>query len=561
MIPRSKPSLAILELRLAALTFFAVLCASFSRVARADETIDDPELAPKGAAAKPAPAPAPAEQTIDDPELTGNHAATPPAEHVDAGPRETTWRMSLHTRFGVDPNWVTPSQDVLEGTTIASIEAEQRRSDSLMFSVGLRARHAYAMQRGGAMRYDFDVTPVSAFIDVTPADGYHMRAGYQSVTQGRFDIFSAANFLAVYDLRSGPVTMPEGASVAQPALRFDFDRIPGLTVSAYYLPFFQPDLVSAYGTNYSPPIDRVLDEANLGKDDPRPLLAAFLDRSQQGRLANGFLSAFGPNPSLAQPQGSVRATWHGSAGELSATVGSALERLPVITFSNTFLQALGYTNSSNLLSGGSFGVAYERFEVVSVDGATDLGPLQIGAELAYMANRSFYAAGQFNPPTTPPAPILISDPQRANVVHAGLRAEHVEASGWAVEVEAFTEAVLGHPANITLPATATPQPTPQLVWQNLDGGHYFSGVAGGVEWAPDTVPLRIEIGGMFFTGPSYVLVPRVEWHAFTPIFFELGGAVVAGPAPPIGTSASQMTSLGGLYSDVDQVFVGVRWVP
>src|ERR1700690_1759404 len=98
---------------------------------------------------------------------------------------------------------------MVEGTTIGVVEASQRRSEALMLSVGLRARHGFGMRHDGNTRSELDVVPISAFADVTPAEGYHVRAGYQVISMGRFDVFSATNFLAVYDLRSGPVTMPE----------------------------------------------------------------------------------------------------------------------------------------------------------------------------------------------------------------------------------------------------------------------------------------------------------------------------------------------------------------
>src|SRR5215831_15624743 len=162
--------------------------------------------------------PAVADDIVDDPELAAvPHAelrAPPPAN----GPGETTWRVTLRSRWGVDTDWTRPSQDILQGTSIAVVEAEQRRSDSLLLSVGLRARHGFGMERGGAARYELDVAPVSAFADVTVAPGYHVRAGYQTISMGRFDFFTATNFLALYDLRSGPVTMPEAANIAQPAL-------------------------------------------------------------------------------------------------------------------------------------------------------------------------------------------------------------------------------------------------------------------------------------------------------------------------------------------------------
>ena len=66
---------------------------------------------------------------------------------------EARFHLSLHTRWGIDTNWVHASQDVAEGTTVAVFEAEQRRSESLLLSLGLRARHVFAERQNGEARY------------------------------------------------------------------------------------------------------------------------------------------------------------------------------------------------------------------------------------------------------------------------------------------------------------------------------------------------------------------------------------------------------------------------
>ncbi len=174
-----------------------------------------------------------ADDVIEDPDLAGVPHETPVAPPAANGPHETTWQATIHTRWGVDTDWTRASQDIVEGTTIAALEAEQRRSDSLLLSAGLRMRHGFGVHQSGAAHYELDVAPLSLFADVTPGAGYHVRAGYQIITLGRFDLFSATNFLATYDLRSGPVTMSEAAPIATPAIRFDFDKFRGFTLQAF----------------------------------------------------------------------------------------------------------------------------------------------------------------------------------------------------------------------------------------------------------------------------------------------------------------------------------------
>lgn len=547
--------------------------------AYADDVIVDPELEKTSPSEQKTP---PAEQkpasgadhVIEDPELAGSHSATTspvPAPSVSTR-GETTWRFSAHSRWGLDTTWTSPRQDIVEGTTVVSVEAEQRPSESLMYSLGLRVRHAVGIRRNGSARYELDLEPTSAFVDGTPGDGYHLRAGYQFVPLGRFDILSATNFLEAYDLRSGAVTMPEAAAIAQPALRFDFDKISGFTLQAYYLPFFQPHLVTGYGSDYAPPFDKFIDDslraqaaANPGSTpvDPRIALAG-LNRSTVARASTGLLQAFAPPADLTHPQGALRATFNGEAGELAFTGGTALERIPALTFSDALTRAfLSGTALPSSLPPDAVRLDYNRFWMASVDGATDAGPVQLGVELAYMANRTFYAVG---PTTAVPGPLPGSAPlqvvpppiaERVGVLHGGLRAELVEGAGWAAEVETLLEVVAGD-AQTPAGGTGTWR------WQGFQSGRWFAALAGGAHWAPEGSRLKLEAGGMVFTGPSYVIFPRIEWEAVHTLFLELGAAFVGGVAPPGGTNFAanaQMVSLGWLYTDVDQVFVGVRWTP
>jgi hypothetical protein len=490
----------------------AVLFAT--RTARGDEIIEDPELAA-----------VPHEATV----------APPPKD----GPRDAIWRVNLHTRWGVDTDWTRSSQDIVEGTSIAAVEVEQRRSDSLLLSAGLRARYAVGVHQDGAARYELDLAPLSLFADVTPGAGFHVRAGYQTVTMGRFDFFSPTNFLAVYDLRSGPVTMPEASAVATPALRFDMDHFRGFTLQAFYLPFFQPHIVTGYGTDYA--LFSVFDRTGaLGTDQGRQVFERVLGRSGVTTVSTSLLQAFGPAPDLRNPQGSLRATLYGSAGELSATVGTALEPLPTVTFSSafqTFLRnpLLGLQDTDALLD-HPIRVEYPRYAVASLDGALDAGPWQLGAEAAYMFGRTLLGT----------SPTQLGIAERVGVAQFGLRAELVESAGWAAEIETFF-------------AMASRRPTdPSLRWFGFDDRYQY-GVAAGAHWSPEKSHWRFEFGGAAMAVATIVLAPRIEWEAVNTLFFELGGVFVQGSHP--GVLGSYNMSFGGFFTDVDQVFLGVRWSP
>lgn len=496
----------------------AAAVAVAARAARADEIIEDPELA----------------------EVPHEALVAPPAKN---GPKDTIWRLTLHTRWGVDTDWTRPSQDIVEGTTIAAVEAEQRRSDALMLSVGLRARYALGVHQSGSTRYELDVAPTSLFADVTPVAGFHARIGYQTITMGRFDLFSATNFLAVYDLRSGPVTMPEASAIATPALRLDFDHFRGFTLQGYYVPFFQPHLITAYGSDYA--LFSVYDRAGDANSETvrKALESVFGNRSGLAMASTSVVQALGPPPDLRYPQGAMRATLYGSAGELSVTGGTALEHLPTISATPAFQDLLfnirfGMMSTPEQIAAAldrPIRVEYGRYEIASLDGALDAGPLQLGAEAAYMWNRTLMATNGTD-----------LQPERVNMAEFALRAELVESAGWAAEVESFFTMAVKEPSNQF------------RHWYALDD-RYLYGVAGGVAWAPEKTHLRFQLGGAAMAIATYVLMPRAEWEAVNTLFFELGAAFVEGRTPgPLGSSNMPF---GGFFTDVSQVFLGIRWSP
>jgi hypothetical protein len=576
--------------RVVALVFMSLVSAPLSALA-ADELIDDPELAartgekPRKTPAKPPAKPAkkkkpPAptnvtleeevelpetpeasaepeageaagtavgatdgEQVIDDPELAGASGQKNDGSFGDlSGPREPRWNLTFHSRWGYATQQDgRDRQDIVEGTTIGIFEVEQRRSDELLLSVGLRFRHAFAKPKTGAPGYDLDIAPLSAFADLTPTPGFHIRAGYQVIHMGRFDSFTQTNFLAVYDLRSGPVTMPEASAIAQPALRFDVDAIEGWTFQAFYIPFFTPNLYPVYGSNYA-----ALDRISAISDQYKGLLSnldAVFIRSKLARASTSFAQAFAPAPDLLKPQGALRITHSGSAGEISLTAGTALDRLPT---------RIGFTLQPSGLP--EITVAHDRFYVASMDGALDVGPFQLGAELAYIKDKTLSAIGTYVPDgTNADYPIR---PGKVDLVQGALRAELVEVAGWSGAIEMFILSTLGDPDT---------RPDPDRTWLRLprwfgmEGGRLQRGVSGGVQYAPENAGWRIELAGALLTGPSYVISPRIEFEPLTRFYMELGGVFVGGPFPT--SPGSPNVALAGLYGDIDQVYLGLRWMP
>lgn len=495
-------------------------------------------------------------EILFDPELEGVTREGAGAESSSAGlpavpAHRTTTRVILHSRVGVDTAWTDPREDVVEATEIGVLEMTHERSEKLRFSVGLRARHVAARRQrnvgGGRARFSFDAVPTAGYVDATVAPGMHLRAGYQVTTLGRFDIWTANNFLAVYDARSGPTTMAEAVHVAQPAIRYDLDRGKGFALEAIYVPFFQPHLVTIYGTDYAllASVDQAITKA--ARDNPalgqaRRAVEDQLGRSGVIRASTGAFRTFAPDPNLAHPQGALRATFRPSFGEVSLTAGTALAHLPVITLDPQLAQALAGNGSTDplvdLLERGPLDIQYPRYSVLSADGATDVGPVQLGLELAYMIDRTFLATG-------PSSPVPL--PGQTDVVQTSARAELVEGTEWVAVVEGFFAYALDRPR------------MPQTRWLTMDHGRYWKGLAGAVSYDPDRFPLGFEIGAVAFSGSTYAFTPRAEYEIVPELFWELGAVFVQGKNP--GPLGAPNISIGGVYNNVDQVFTGLKWMP
>ncbi|MDH5673001.1 MAG: hypothetical protein OEZ06_12675 [Myxococcales bacterium] len=509
---------------------------------------------------------APGEELIDDPELAGvpsdpepKRAAETPLEAPAAPSGEV--RVVLRTRMGVDVQWQDPREDIFEATQLALFEARVRRSERLLFGVGLRLRHVYATRQedtpdAGAARHELDATPTAGYAELGLADPLHLRLGYQSVHLGRFDVFNAADILSSYDLRSGPTTMPEAAEIAQPAVRLDWEPSGSLLFRLLYVPFFQPHRARISQGDYAlaPATGAAATQAEIDEalamavgPDTAPsaaeLLRSTVSRSSQGRLADSSFSAFAPDPDPTHPQAALRFLWRGGAGELGLTVGTALEHLPVTELSQPRLSQLsdGLNNGAAIEGEGPlFEVRYGRFAVASLDAATDLAGFQLGAELAYMRGRTLLA-GQTGLP---------AEPDETDVAHASLRTERIVGQSWVLTLEAFGQYAL------------TPPDDSARRFMFMTEDRLLLGAAAFTAFAVPSAGLRMELGGGVLNGPSYLIAPRLELELVTlteGLFVELGAYILGGKRSPDTTDPT--LALGGRYSNVDQVFAGLRFLP
>jgi hypothetical protein len=402
------------------------------------------------------------------------------------------------------------------------------------------AARAHDTPDANAERYELDVVPTAAYADVTAADGLHLRIGYQSVVLGRFDVINPSDMLSVYDLRNGLTTMPEANEIGQPAVRADWDIRSWLELTAIALPFFEPHLIHAVDGDYAlAPITKL---QNFGFDPA--LLRTTLSRSGQAQLTDSAFYAFAPAPSFTHPQAALRLNAHGAPGELGFTAGIAREHLPVPRYSDAFLQAVDNGTLASSLQQHPFAFDYNPYELLSVDGATAIGPVQVGAELAYMFNRTFLSSLNFTPDMNTPRSQQLQTAQRTDLAHAGVRAEYAEGE-WLVVLEAAIERAMQLPAAGRRYAFF------------LESRWWLSSV-GFIAFSPGNLGLTLEAGAALLNGPTYMLMPRVEQRLLTGFFAEAGAYFVGGKRYPQG---DPRVTIGDIYHTINQAYVGLRWQP
>jgi hypothetical protein len=189
---------------------------------------------------------------------------------------------------------------------------------------------------------------------------------------------------------------------------------------------------------------------------------------------------------------------------------------------------------------------YNRFYLFGVDGATDLGPVQLGVEATYMLGRTLTSVARDACEGVDFESRCLARPDRSDVAQLALRGELLEGEGFVLVLEAFGARAMG---------------TPTLAEQRfavVDEHGLLYGAGGGLRWSPGPDGLKLELGGAALNGPTLVAVPRVEYELVPRLFAELGAAIVEGRRRPPELLDQ---SLGYLYRNVSQVFTGLRFVP
>jgi hypothetical protein len=532
-----------------------------------EQIISDPELAP---VANDTAVNTGDSQIVEDPELAGLKKSTDAGSFNSSGDSTpqvapSDFHFVLQTRGNHDLKQDDPREEVWESTTLLSIDGTLRRSESLRFGMGFTARYHFAslahdLPDVRAERYELDVIPTSGYVDVTVTPGLQIRAGYQSVQLGRFDVFSATNVLSAQDLRDGPATMPGRPEIGQIALLIDYTPVSWLSLRAIYVPFFTPHIVSVIDSDYAlfpgkqsnlnnfftnyqnSQLEDVMSSTSLQANIKNGLL-----RSARERLATSTLSAFIPEPRLNHPQGALRATAHGSFGEVSGTLATALEHFPFFRVSDQTIAALSTGQSSSVDDPQPIRVQYTQFAVASLDASFDVGPVQLGFEMAYQFHRAEYSLGAAYAPDPSRGegvdPLSIPVPGFTDILQGGARIEYTQNTNWLMVVEAFASYAISVPSD------------PARSWMFFESGRWLRGVGGIVGYNSD-FGLTLQLGAAWLSGPSVVFVPRISYEIVSQFSVEVGAFIIDGQTPP--PFATPILAIGGVWSSVDHVFLGAR---
>jgi hypothetical protein len=491
------------------------------------------------------------DEQIDDPELSGQLSAShAPASSAEVPAFVSEARLGVHSRLSLDYLHSDAREETWENTTIATIEANVRRSERLRFVVGVRARYHVSLLSQdlpdeAAQRVEIDAAPIAGYLDLKLADGANLQIGYQPVHLGRFELVSATDVLSVGDFRDGPATVPEAVDVAQLAVRLDYDPTGSLSFRVLYVPFFTPHIISVSESDYA--LFRVTEAqvaagfATLGLNDG--VLASNLSRADRERLAESGLAAFAPEANLGSQQAALRATLHGALGELSFSAATALEHMPAFYFSP---EAIDYIRDPRTVEVAErfqratrpIRVGYGRFGLLALDGSLDISPLSLGFEAAYMLHRTLYTLGTGAYPDSLPLP------DTTDVVQVGARLEYVRGSQFLSTIEGFAAFAMSTPQNAN------------RSWVFLESGRYIAGVVAAAAWQSD-FGLRISLGAVAMTGFTLIFAPRVAYELFDGFEIEVGSIIIQGPPPPLNVTPH--IALGTLYDTTDQVFVGLSY--
>jgi hypothetical protein len=97
---------------------------------------------------------------------------------------------------------------------------------------------------------------------------------------------------------------------------------------------------------------------------------------------------------------------------------------------------------------------------------------------------------------------------------------------------------------------------PERSWMFMEDGRLFRGAGTMLQYSPD-FGLHLQLSAAWLSGPTVVLAPRLSYDVTSALELEVGAFIIEGQAPPM-QFVTPVLSLGGVYSNLDHVFAGLR---
>lgn len=508
--------------------------------------------------------------------------------------------LELIGQQGIDMRHEGDLEDAYESRLRFDAEVDFRRSRKMRMSVGVRtdllwalpargdpALHEAATQWRPARdftpfqqdRWELDVLPLSAFVDTTLGEAFHLRIGEQPVSIRRMDFYSPIDILAAFDMRGQPKLDPTAGRLSQPAVRVDWDLSSWATLQVVYVPWFMPNLARPNRDRY---VATVL--GTRGANSSRTL-EDLIDPSYQTKSSESALRFVGPAPDFTHPQAQSRLTMRGSSFEIGLSGGTALEKIPSVYLTpkaEAYAQGKPNADVAALVAFGTeqplIDFAYHRYATVGIDGSLDLAPLQFGFEVAYSPSRHLTAATQNVLPgasvndhlpqpnvSTQIIDSVVSSDNTVTVasnvrdksirkgvplLQAALHVDWINGERFAIAAEGFVVKAMQLPYDLT-----------RDWWGFIPGkGLYAGGLLGATfQPNPDTGRWRFDFSVVSLVGPSLIVMPQIEFKAKEGLYLNVGAQIFEGPRPTPG--GAQNVNLGGLFSGYDQYLLGFRYLP
>lgn len=460
--------------------------------------------------------------------------------------------VELDLQLSSDTSFDRRGEHVFEVAFGARLELSARLTESLSAYVAPELVHVSALDREGGDRSLLYLDAPEAHV-TWAAGPFHLRAGNLVFGWGSSDLIAPSDVLNPLDLRRTVFGSPDEAKIPIVAAEGVLALGP-FTLRGVIAPVFTPSQFHLLGW------DTALAPMALAHGLMIPDLDAVLGAATVDQVGDELMILDRPSDRPDNATAGFRGTLALDDLDVSATFVHGWQPLPKLRFDPDIV-LLGTRLAESFVAGrpleltdpdilGAIGRVqekieegrdllegtYERRTVIGGDVTWAVDPLVLKADVAYTFSRSLYTQ-DFAPVSLP-------------WLNAVVGAEYVRGETLQVIVEAFAITIVGVRSHYRL-AIFEPRAAPPSA--SNEGGRDIAlgGVAGVVRYNVLDGELGFELGTIATHRGDVILLPTIRWRIDDRHRLRIGGIAVEGPGD----------SYGGLYTNIDRVFVGYTWTP